>query len=114
LFDVDAQKSSRTTVRDWRSARPSALTIWTDDFFPNGGFVSTMSNRSPGSARSASSTRTGDHGDVPIALGHLGSVDGDPAAHLREVAYGHPIVEPNEGRIDGLVTPTAWRFTNST
>ena len=59
LFDVDAQKSSRTTVRLWRSALPSSLTIVTDDFFPNGGLVSTMSNRSPGSARSASSTWTG-------------------------------------------------------
>jgi hypothetical protein len=40
-----AQKSSRTTVRSLPLASPSALTICTDDFFPNGGLVSTMSNR---------------------------------------------------------------------
>ena len=50
LFDVDAQKSSRTTTSDSRSASPSSFTYAIDDFLPNGGFVSTMSNRSPGSA----------------------------------------------------------------
>ena len=39
-----------------RSISPSSLTMVIDDFLPNGGLVSTMSKRSPGSAASASST----------------------------------------------------------
>src|SRR5438094_636517 len=43
LFEVGAQKSSRTTTRSSRALSPSAFTtVAADDFFPNGGFVSTM------------------------------------------------------------------------
>ena len=58
LFDVDAQKSSRTTTRSSRSASPASLIIVIDDFRPNGGFAAIRSTRTPGSARSASATVT--------------------------------------------------------
>ena len=42
LFDVDAQKSSRTTTRSSRPTSPSSFTNVIDDLLPNGGFVSTI------------------------------------------------------------------------
>ena len=56
---VEAQKSSRTIVSCSLSFSPSALTTVIDDLRPNGGLVSTISKRSPGSALSASSTWIG-------------------------------------------------------
>ena len=45
-------------TRSSRCTSPASLTIVIDDFRPNGGFAATMSNRTPGSARSASTTVT--------------------------------------------------------
>ena len=60
LFDVVATKSCRSISVSSRTSRPSAPTIVSDDFFPNGGLVSTRLQRDPGSTSRESCTTIGE------------------------------------------------------
>ena len=66
MFEVVAQKSSRSMMFFSVETLPSAPVIMVLDFLPKGGLASTTSKRSPGSATRASVTVIGTDLSLPM------------------------------------------------